>query len=101
METVRRLLIAANAAIAAMPVRVDGAPTAQQLARQALVDAVVNATGPDAWADDHERDSARTIYSSDEIEIDDRPMISRGDGGVWVAAWVWLYEDNDSNEIES
>ena len=27
--------------------------------------------------------------ASDELEIDDNPMVSVGDQGVWVSAWVW------------
>lgn len=26
---------------------------------------------------------------SDDLEIDDDPMVSVGDRGVWVSAWVW------------
>lgn len=29
------------------------------------------------------------LPSSDTIEIDDKPALSHGEGGVWVAAWVW------------
>jgi predicted RNA-binding Zn-ribbon protein involved in translation (DUF1610 family) len=36
--------------------------------------------------------AARREYATDELEIDDNPMLSRApdDGGVWVAAWVWV-----------
>ena len=27
--------------------------------------------------------------ASNELEIDDAPMVSIGDQGVWVSAWVW------------
>jgi hypothetical protein len=33
---------------------------------------------------------AREKYRTDECEIDDEAWASRGDDGVWVAAWVWL-----------
>lgn len=33
---------------------------------------------------------ARAICASDEIEIDDRPCFSEGEGGCWVSAWVWM-----------
>lgn len=32
---------------------------------------------------------ARDTYCDDELEIDDDPKTSIGDGGMWVAAWVW------------
>ena len=28
--------------------------------------------------------------ATDELEIDDEPMVSVGDRGVWVNAWVWV-----------
>lgn len=36
---------------------------------------------------------ARSNYaepSDDDIEIDDEPMLSIADDGVWVSAWVWV-----------
>lgn len=32
--------------------------------------------------------------SNDDIEIDDFPATSIGDGGIWVAAWVWVRDDD-------
>ena len=29
-------------------------------------------------------------FATDELEIDDEPMVSVGDRGVWVNAWVWV-----------
>lgn len=41
--------------------------------------------------------SAREQYakpSNNDLEIDDKPKLSRADGGAWVAAWVWVnYEE--------
>lgn len=37
--------------------------------------------------------AARDIYaagSDDNIEIDDNPLLSHAESGVWVAAWVWV-----------
>ncbi len=45
-------------------------------------------------------EAARGRYampSDDTIEIDDKPKLSRGDGGCWVAAWVWV-EDPEAEE---
>lgn len=36
---------------------------------------------------------ARELYCTDELEIDEAPAVSAGDGGVWVAAWVWVYDE--------
>lgn len=35
-------------------------------------------------------DQARDIYGTDDVEIDDQPVLSVADGGVWVSAWVWV-----------
>jgi len=46
---------------------------------------------------ERERDSyrdaiaeARECYADDDCEIDDEPVVSIGDDGVWVNAWVWV-----------
>lgn len=36
---------------------------------------------------------ARNQYASDEIEIDEEPKTSPSDEGCWVAAWVWVSND--------
>jgi hypothetical protein len=36
---------------------------------------------------------ARTSY--DELEIDDEPILSVADDGVWVNAWVWINTEED------
>jgi len=36
---------------------------------------------------------AREEYGGEDIEIDENAAASRGDDGVWVAAWVWLPTD--------
>ena len=38
-------------------------------------------------------DEARKMYaegSDDDIEIDDDALVSEGEGGTWVQAWVWV-----------
>lgn len=37
---------------------------------------------------------ARGKYTSDEVEIDDNPLVSVTDDGVWVNAWVWVPREN-------
>jgi hypothetical protein len=52
-------------------------------------------------ATDREIEIARSIYENDDIEIDNGAAVSRSpeDEGVWVAAWVWVsnqeLHDND------
>lgn len=33
---------------------------------------------------------AREEYASDDIEINDGALVSRGEDGAFVAAWVWV-----------
>lgn len=44
-------------------------------------------------------EQARAQYANDDLEIDDNPAISKGgDGdGVWVAAWVWVSDEEIGN----
>lgn len=46
---------------------------------------------------------ARESYASDDVEIDDAPEVSEADNGVWVAAWVWVRDDEvtdyDSDDV--
>lgn len=34
--------------------------------------------------------TARDLYQTDDVEIDDNAAVSRTDEGMWVAAWVWI-----------
>lgn len=38
---------------------------------------------------------ARRLYtkSTDDIEIDDNPNVGIAEGGAWVAAWVWVTQE--------
>lgn len=50
-------------------------------------------------SDDDLRQAARAAYGSDDIEIDDNAIVSRGDDGAFVAAWVWVrFEDDEDDE---
>jgi hypothetical protein len=43
--------------------------------------------------------SAREQYGSDDCEIDDNAVVSRGDDGAFVQAWVWVrYPDEEDAE---
>ena len=43
-------------------------------------------------------EQARSTYCTDEIEIDDQPVLSVADGGVWVSAWVWVETPDEGND---
>lgn len=45
---------------------------------------------------------ARQKYAmGDDLEIDDKPVVSRGDDGAWVQAWVWVpYPEQEEEEDE-
>lgn len=48
---------------------------------------------PDDRATEDEINRARELYahnSDNNIEVDEEAATSRGEDGVWVAAWVWL-----------
>ncbi len=34
--------------------------------------------------------SAHSEYANDDLEIDDNPLVSVTNRGVWVNAWVWV-----------
>jgi hypothetical protein len=33
---------------------------------------------------------AERVDTDDDLEVDDNPLYSRSDSGVWVSAWVWV-----------
>ncbi len=35
-------------------------------------------------------EKARDLHGSDEVEIDEDAVLSRGDDGVWVAGWLFV-----------
>lgn len=35
-------------------------------------------------------EAAREKHATDEVEIDDDVLLSIGDEGMWVSAWVWI-----------
>ena len=50
----------------------------------------LNQTTEDDVASDAEIATARSMYGSDEINIDDGAQASRGNDGTWVQAWVLI-----------
>lgn len=49
--------------------------------------------------DDALRAMARDTYGSDDCEIDDNAVVSRGDDGAFVQAWVWVpYPEQENTE---
>lgn len=61
---------------------------------KAVRDKILKANAPAAEADAIFIAKARDLYADDECEIDDAPATSAGDGGTWVAAWVWVSNDD-------
>ena len=51
-------------------------------------------------ADPALREAAHDEYGTDEVEIDDEPAIAPADGGTWVAAWVWMPDEEDDEPEE-
>lgn len=41
---------------------------------------------------------AEQVETSDELEVDDRPIFSEADDGVWVGAWVWVAKSDEADE---
>ena len=47
--------------------------------------------------------AARDIYQTDDLRIDDVRFpydVAEGDGGTWVAAWVWVPADDIQETLE-
>lgn len=44
---------------------------------------------------------ARDQYASDDVDFDDNPMVSVGEDGVWVSAWVWVPKPDAASDEES
>lgn len=51
-------------------------------------------------ASDAQRTRALELYDhGDDLELDDVANTSQGDGGTWVAAWVWLPDDDQDGVV--
>lgn len=46
-------------------------------------------------------EAARSNYAGDDVEIDDKPLLSVADKGVWVSAWVWVEIEDEDHACES
>jgi hypothetical protein len=40
------------------------------------------------------RARAAELFATDECQIDDDAQVSEADEGVWIAAWLWLPEED-------
>jgi formylmethanofuran dehydrogenase subunit E len=50
--------------------------------------------------DQHWRDKARETYAlSDDISIDEDATISHAENGCWVAAWVWVPDEEAEQHL--
>ena len=52
-------------------------------------------------ATDEEIQKAREMYGTEEINIDEGAKTSRGDDGVWVAAWVLIPNQEEPFEVSA
>ena len=43
---------------------------------------------------------AHAAYVDDDCEIDDLPVLSIADKGVWVSAWVWVPIEDEEEELD-
>jgi hypothetical protein len=50
--------------------------------------------------DEELRAMAQDEYGSDDIEVDDNAVVSRGDEGAFVAAWVWVRYPDETTVTE-
>lgn len=44
---------------------------------------------------------AAQVDTDDDLEVDDKPLFSASDEGVWVAAWVHIPHPDKAEEAES
>lgn len=44
--------------------------------------------------DEHPYVEAARKRTNDNLEIDDCPLISEADNGVWVSAWIWVSNED-------
>jgi hypothetical protein len=42
---------------------------------------------------------ARAQYCNDDLEIDDDPKLSDNGEGCWVAAWVWVSDEEAEEQV--
>lgn len=70
---------------------------------QAEVLELLHDADPNVKDHDGTIEAARSNYADDDCEIDDKPLLSVADEGVWVSAWVYVRtsypEDGDAAEV--
>lgn len=58
---------------------------------------------PDFFADEKDIERAMEYHQfDDDLEIDDHPLVSRGDDGFWVNCWAWssLKEEDEGDDLD-
>lgn len=74
----------------------------QELQRQAQSEVALSRTVVPALPEAITK-AARDIYQTDDLHIDDVRFpydVAEGDGGTWVAAWVWVPTDDIQETLE-
>jgi hypothetical protein len=56
----------------------------------------VRLSASDEYGDEAIRDRAQDLYGTeDNIDVDLDAIVSRGEGGAFVSAWVWVPEEGE------
>lgn len=93
------------AALKHIPTRYDLHPSDVEIMDAAIAAAQAAGITPDdgskpfTMATPEQIEAARELYQTDDTEIDDfNVATSEGDGGTWIAAWVWLADATEDEE---
>ena len=57
----------------------------------------VRAAFPESFATSKQ---SAEVSINDDLEVDEYALISRGDDGYWVSAWVWVSQNEDDKDDE-
>ena len=60
--------------------------------------AVLDEGGEGIWATTAEMEAAELRHEDDECEVDANALVSHGEDGFWVSAWVWVPKDENDDE---
>ena len=68
---------------------VQGWGTPGNNARALAMEELLKEMGTNRVDFEKEIEEAR-LQTNDDLEIDDEPLLSVADDGVWVSAWIWV-----------
>lgn len=96
MSQVRVSINAIQAGYALAQAVLAGGENAMKLAQELKAD--VERLSGESVAHGGAIEAARSEYANDDLEIDDQPILSIGDEGIWVNAWVWVPTKSDEDQ---